>query len=106
MRYVLTTHDDVVKFISKKAEEQGDFIYLDTCAVYKRDFNVYEVDNVEGIFPEKTMFDGQTVKENPYYLERLPIPNEVLQLQVENENLKQQIQLMQQALDDLLLGGM
>jgi hypothetical protein len=33
-------------------------------------------------------------------------PNPLLQLQQENDELKARIELMQQALDDLLLGGM
>lgn len=50
----------------------------------------------------KTPIQNETAGEQ---LPPLP-PNPVLQLQQENEELQTRIELMQQVLDDLLLGGM
>jgi hypothetical protein len=62
----------------------------------------YTKDGVTVSHVVKTPIQNETAGE---LLPPLP-PNPLLQLQQENEELKSRIELMQQALDDLILGGM
>ncbi|MED5042762.1 hypothetical protein P9848_12590 [Geobacillus stearothermophilus] len=62
----------------------------------------YTKDGVTVSHVVKTPIQNETAGEQ---LPPLP-PNPLLQLQQENAELKERIEIMQQALDDLLLGGM
>lgn len=62
----------------------------------------YTKDGVTVSHTVKTPIQNETAGEQ---LPPLP-PNPLLQLQQENAELKERIEIMQQALDELLLGGM
>jgi len=62
----------------------------------------YTKDGVNVSHVVKTPIQNETAGE---LLPPLP-PNPLLQLQQENTELKERIEIMQQALEDLLLGGM
>lgn|GEM_PF-4959755 len=80
----------------------GEYTYLDN-----GDFEVVDVEIIPNdMTPRKYVFSENGFVNNPNYIEVIPIEEKLKMLGEKNEELQQIIQIMQQALDDLILGGM